>query len=236
VSGVEIALTLLVAGLAALDATPVGQTLVSQPLVTAAALGAVWGDMGTALAVGAVLQVLAASTLPVGARTPEDYASGGVVGAALALALAAREPFPMARDAAALLGCLGGMVAATLGVPIVKWQRRRNEGLARWAEAALRAGDAGALASAHRAAVVLAFAAGVTYAAVSLAVLLPATAPLVGGASLKLSRAWALAQPLWIGLGLAQLLHAFVQRRLTRAAVFAAALLVGWLTRIVGMP
>jgi hypothetical protein len=39
---------------------------------------------------------------------------------------------------------------------------------------------------------------------------------------------------LWIGLGLAQLLHAFVQRRLTRAALFGVALLAGWLVLMVG--
>jgi hypothetical protein len=150
--------------------------------------------------------------------------------------LAARMPFPMAQDAAAFLGCVAGMGVASLGVPIVKWQRRRNEGLARWAESALRAGDAGALGAATRAAIVLAFAAGVTYAAVSLAVLVPLLTPLVGGMSLRLSRAWTLAQPIWIGLGLAQLLQAFVQRRLMRAVAFSAALLAGWLARIVGMP
>lgn len=233
---VEIGLTLCLAGLAALDATPVGQTLLSQPLVTATALGLLWGDLGLALAVGAVLQVLAASTLPVGARTPEDYAVGGVVGAALALVLARGLPFPMARDACALLGCLGGMGVAMAGVPIVKWQRRRNERLARWAEDALRAGHGGALGQAHRAAIVLAFAAGVSFAAVSLALLAVALNPVAGGASLRLSRAWALAQPLWIGLGLAQILHAFTQRRLTRVALFAVALLAGWLALVVGMP
>ncbi len=36
-------------------------------------------------------------------------------------------------------------------------------------------------------------------------------------------------------LGLAQLLHAFVQRRLTRAAVFAVALLASWLLLMVGL-
>ena len=56
------------------------QTLLSQPLVTATALGALWGDWLTAFEVGLVLQILAASTLPLGARTPEDYATGGVIG------------------------------------------------------------------------------------------------------------------------------------------------------------
>ena len=54
--------------------------------------------------------------------------------------------------------------------------------------------------------------------------------------SLRLSRAWTLAQPLWLGLGLAQLLSAFLQRRLARAAVFGAALIGAWIALMVGTP
>lgn len=230
----EIALTLLLAGVVMLDATPVGQTLLSQPLVTATLLGLLWGDATVALRVGIVLQILAASTLPVGARTPEDYAMGGVIGAALAILLAMGEPFAMARDASCLLGCLAGLVAATIGVPVLRAQRRHNEGLARWVEARVRGGDTRALGAAQGAAVVLAFAIGVTFAAVSLGLGVWALRPLVAHESIRLARAWSLAEPLWIGLGLAQLLHAFAQRRLTRAALFGAALLGTWLFVMVG--
>jgi PTS system mannose-specific IIC component len=221
--------TVLLGGVAALDATPVGQTLLSQPLVTATLLGWVWGDLGTALVVGVVLQLLAASTLPIGARTPEDYAIGGVVGVALALALARSHPFPMAREAADLLGVLLGLSVATLGVPLLKWQRRRNEGLARWTEAAVHSGDEGAPAKAHAAAVVLAFGVGVTFTAVSLALGMTLLGGVAERESLRLARAWGLAQPLWLGLGIAQMLFAFMQRRLARAAVFGASLILTWI-------
>ena len=226
----------LLGGIAALDATPVAQTLLSQPLVSATLLGALWGDVDLALEVGVVLQILAASTLPVGARTPEDYAVGGVVGAGVALALGSQQTFQVAHHASALLGVLAGMASATLGVPLLKWQRRRNEGLSRWCEDALRRGDEGALAAAQRAGVVLAFAVGVSYTAVCVGLALRGLQGLAAHESLRLARAWALAQPLWIGLGLAQLLHAFVQRRLTRAALFGVALLIGWLVLMVGSP
>ena len=228
--------TLLVAGLAALDATPVAQTLLSQPLVTATALGALWGDWRTALEVGLVLQILAAGTLPLGARTPEDYAAGGVVGVAIALMAAARQPFEMYREGCALVGVVAGLLAATGGVPLIKWQRRRNEGLSRWCEAALLEGQEGALSAAHRAAIVLSFAVGVTYCAAWLAVGAPLAARLAGTESLRLARAWSLAQPLWLGLGLAQLLHVFLQRRLARAALFGIALVAAWLVLMVGSP
>jgi mannose/fructose/N-acetylgalactosamine-specific phosphotransferase system component IIC len=225
--------TLLLGGLAVLDATPIAQTMFSQPLVTATLLGAIWGEWRVALEVGVVLQILAASTLPIGARTPEDYASGGVVGAGVALAIVSRQHFLMLEDAAALVGVLAGLVTATLGVPLIKWQRRRNEGLSRWCEAEVRRGDAGAVGAAQRAGAVLAFAVGVGYCAACLGLGVWLLGPLAGRYSLRFARAWMLAQPLWIGLGLAQLLQAFVQRRLVRAALFAMAMLATWLILMV---
>jgi mannose/fructose/N-acetylgalactosamine-specific phosphotransferase system component IIC len=225
----QILATLLLGGVAVLDATPVAQTLLSQPLVTATLLGAIWGEWRVALEVGVVLQILAASTLPIGARTPEDYASGGVVGAGVALAIVSRQHFLMLDDAAALVGVLCGLLAAAFGVPLIKWQRRRNEGLSRWCEAEVRRGDAGATGTAQRAGVALAFAVGVAYCAACLALGVWLLGPQAERHSLRLARAWMLAQPLWIGLGLAQLLQAFVQRRLTRAALFAMAMLAAWL-------
>jgi hypothetical protein len=69
---------------------------------------------------------------------------------------------------------------------------------------------------------------------VAFAVFVLALRPLVGQESLRLAHAWGLAQPLWIGLGLAQLLNAFLQRRLARAAVFGAALSGAWLALMLG--
>ena len=222
-------LTWLLGGIAALDATPVAQTLLSQPLVTSSLIGWIWGDWALALQVGVVLQILAASTLPVGARTPEDYALGGVVGAGLAVALASNQHFQQVRDASALIGVLAGLVTATLSVPVLKWQRRRNESLARWCEQELRAGNEGALGAAQAAAVVLAFGVGVGFTALALGLGWRGLSGWIDHASIRLAQAWQLAHPLWLGLGLAQLLHAFLQRRLTRAAVFAVSLLAAWL-------
>jgi mannose/fructose/N-acetylgalactosamine-specific phosphotransferase system component IIC len=227
--------TLIAGGLATLDATPVAQTLASQPLVTATLLGALWGDWSTAMAVGTVLQIMAASTLPIGARTPEDYAIGGVVGAGVALTIASQGPYEQVRQAASLVGVLAGFVAATAGVPLLRAQRRWNEGLARWCEAELRAGREGALSQVHVAALLLAFAIGLAHCGLWLGIggLL---APHVSRESLRLAGAWHLLQPLWLGFGFAQLLHAFVQRRIERAGVFAAALVGAWLVIVAGGP
>jgi mannose/fructose/N-acetylgalactosamine-specific phosphotransferase system component IIC len=204
--------------------------------VTGTLLAAIWGDWRTALEVAIVLQLLAVSTVPVGARTPADYAVGGVAGIGTALALSAGRPFSFSQDACALLGVVVGLVTATVGSAPLRWQRRLNEGLSRWCEERLRLGDEGALAAAQRAAVVLAFAVGVGYCAVCLAVAVAGLHGLATADSLKLARAWRLAQPLWLGLGLAQILHAFVQRRLSRVAVFGAATIAAWLVFIVGSP
>jgi len=225
--------TVALGGVAALDAAPVAQSLLSQPLVTSAILGAIWGDWELALRVGVVLQILAASTLPIGARTPEDYATGGVVGAGLALALCAEQPFSIARDACAMIGVLAGVVTAMAGVVVVKWQRRVNEGLAGWCETELRAGREGALGEAHRAAVVLAFGVGVGFCAAVLAVGFFTGRGIIGSHSLRLARAWSMAEPLWIGFGLAQLLNAFIQKRVARAALFGAALIGAWVVLMV---
>jgi mannose/fructose/N-acetylgalactosamine-specific phosphotransferase system component IIC len=232
----QLLLTILLGGLAALDATPVAQTLLSQPLVTGTILAAIWGDWRTALEVAIVLQLLAASTSPVGARTPADYAVGGVVGVGAALALSVGRPFTVAQDACAMLGVLAGLLTATVGSAPLRWQRRINEGLARWCEERIQVGDERALAAAQRAAVVLAFAVGVAYCAICLGLVIVTLQGLLGAESLRLARAWRLAQPLWLGLGLAQILHAFVQRRLTRVAVFGAALIAAWLVLVVGSP
>jgi mannose/fructose/N-acetylgalactosamine-specific phosphotransferase system component IIC len=228
--------TVALGGVAALDATPAAQTQLAQPLVTGVLLGVLWGDVPLALETAVVLQILAAGTLPVGARTPEDFASGGVVGVGVALSIGAGSGVPMERAACALVGVLAGLLWAALGVPLLRWQRRRNEGLARWCEDALRRGHEGALTQAHAAGIALAFAAGVGYTAIGLAAGWYGARSFVDHESMRLARAWSLAQPLWLGLGLAQLLHAFVQRRLLRAAVFGAALMVAWLVQMLGTP
>ena len=232
----QLLLTILLGGVAALDAAPLAQTMLSQPLVTGTLLGMLWGDWRTAFEVAIVLQLLAASTVSLGARTAEDFAVGGVVGVGTALALSAGRPFPFAQDAAALVGVMVGLLTATLGSAPLKWQRRLNEGLARWCEERLVAGDEGALARAQWAAIVLAFAVGVAYCAVCLGGAVVSLRGFYGAESLRLARVWRLAQPLWLGLGLAQILHAFVQRRLTRVAVFGAALIAAWLVYVVGSP
>jgi hypothetical protein len=133
-----------------------------------------------------------------------------------------------------MLGVLAGMVVATAGIPLLKWKRRTNEGLARWCEEAVRAGDASAPARVQGAAIVLSFALGVTYTALCLGAGIMLLDRVAAQESLRLARAWNLARPLWLGLGLAQVLSAFLQRRLTRGVAFGAALLATWMFLMIG--
>lgn len=231
----QVLYTVILGGVAALDATPVAQTLLSQPLVTGTILAFIWGDWQTALETAIVLQIFAATTLPVGARTPEDYAVGGVVGTGLALALASQETIEFTRQASMMSGVVAGMLSAAVGVRLIKWQRRRNEALGRWCEAQLRAGHEAALAVSHRAAVFLAFGVGVGYTALCLLLGFWALSDLVVNESLWLSRAWRLAEPVLIGAGLASLLNGFIQRKLARAALFGFALIGTWLVLMLGV-
>jgi hypothetical protein len=125
------------------------------------------------------------------------------------------------------------MVSSMTGVPLVKWQRRRNEGLSRWCEQAVREGDLSAPGKANAAGVVMAFGVAVVFCAVFLGLAAGLVAPFVRHRSIGLARAWGLAQPLWLGLGLAHLLAAFVQRRFMRAALFGVGLVVGWILLLV---
>jgi hypothetical protein len=159
-----------------------------------------------------------------------------VVGTGLALALVTRQPFLLIREASALTGVLAGLVVAIGGAALTRWLRRRNEALGRWCEAELRAGHEGALAAAHRAGIVLAFALGVSYSALCLGLGLWGLTGIVQTESLRLAKAWNLAQPLWLGLGLARMLQSFVQRRLLRGALFGAGLVCAWIILIVGAP
>ncbi len=116
------------------------------------------------------------------------------MGAGTALLIATRAPYEHVRQAASLVGVMTGLLAATAGVPLVRWQRRHNEGLARWCEASLRAGNEHALAQAQWAAVSLAFAVGLAACAAWLG-LANWGAPLAERESLRLAGAWHLLQP-----------------------------------------
>lgn len=115
----------VVGGLVGVDATSLGQFMVSRPLV-AATLGAwVFGRPAEGLILGAALELFELCILPVGAaRTPEGGTGALSAGAAYALAApvapAALAPVPLA------LALAFGLVAERLAGETVTFLRRAN--------------------------------------------------------------------------------------------------------------
>jgi mannose/fructose/N-acetylgalactosamine-specific phosphotransferase system component IIC len=165
-----LALTVLWGGVVAVDTAAFLQVLVSQPLVAGSVVGLVWGRVDVGLEMGALLQLFALNVLPVGGRTPEDFAVGTVVGTATAAVLSQTDPVAAAQGGPLVYGLLIAFATALGGKAVITWVRHRNEGLARWVEERLGAGELAALGRAQRAGIGLAFAVGVAWTAAALAI------------------------------------------------------------------
>jgi len=76
----------LLGGVLALDATSVGQFMVSRPLVAGAMAGAVLGDMGLGLSVGVVLELYLLVAFPTGGSRFPEGSTAAVVAVAAASA------------------------------------------------------------------------------------------------------------------------------------------------------
>jgi mannose/fructose/N-acetylgalactosamine-specific phosphotransferase system component IIC len=194
----------LLGGALATDATAFVQTLVSQPLVGGALAGWLWGDPWTGIEIGALLQLFALAALPLGGHTPDDYATGGIVGPAVAIHAGAAFPTP-GPGAAVLTGIGAAFLVAWVGRAVTRWVRGRNEGLTRWAESEVGAGRAAALDHAHALALAHQFLIGAGYTWAALGLALPASRWLLAREGWALGRAAAVAEPaLWaVGAGLA---------------------------------
>jgi len=224
----------LLGGWLAADATACFQLLVSQPLVGGALAGCVWGDAYAGMQVGALLQLFALAGLPLGGRTPEDFASAGVVGPTVALTV--KGTLPTSSFAAPLvLGVVSGLFVALVGRLLVRWLRARNVGLAHWVDGELGRGHAGALDGAQGLGVFHAFAIGAGFTLVSTVVLAAATRAAVRFDGLAVERAATLAEPaLWgMGAGLAvrQLVVGGRHTRLLFLAALVFWVAVRWLGR-----
>lgn len=105
-------------GLLALDATSVGQVMVSRPLVAGTLAGWVLGAPGLGFALGAVLEIYLLVSFPVGgSRFPE-----GAPATVVAVATAASAPLAGAEA----LGLALGLVWGQLGGVSISWLRTLN--------------------------------------------------------------------------------------------------------------
>ncbi len=125
---------------AGLDLVSVPQAMLARPLVAGFLGGAVLGRPLAGLAVGALLELFAFETMPVGAARYPDWGPA----AAAAGALAARRGGTW--DPAWLLGVMVvALLAAWFGGLTMHLVRRMNGAQLRRRQAALEAGDPGAL-------------------------------------------------------------------------------------------
>jgi mannose/fructose/N-acetylgalactosamine-specific phosphotransferase system component IIC len=120
-------------GLLALDATSVGQLMVSRPFVAAALGGALVGHPAQGMAAGVVLEALHLAVLPVGAsRYPEGGPAGiaaGAVYAAQAPSAAASATLLVAVLCALALEWIGGRTVAAMRQVNVRFAGAPPEGL-----------------------------------------------------------------------------------------------------------
>lgn len=129
----------LLGGALSLDATAALQIMVSQPLVSAVIAGAVVGDLGLALAVGATLQLVWMGVLPVGAAPFPDGAVAGVAGVGTgSILLLSGMPHGLAVAAAAVVA----LCAGAAGQKVTSVVRRFNVRYAEIARARAETGDA----------------------------------------------------------------------------------------------
>lgn len=104
----------VVGGMLALDATSVGQFMVSRPLVAGAIAGWVLGDPTTGLAVGTLLELYLLVSFPTGGSRFPEGATGTVVAVASATALDAPGSIPLGVAVGLVWGQVGGFTITML--------------------------------------------------------------------------------------------------------------------------
>lgn len=75
----------LIAGVGILDGRIFGQLMLDRPLVTGLLVGLVLGDVTTGVIIGAQLELIWMGIAGIGAATPPDVVTGGVLGTAFAI-------------------------------------------------------------------------------------------------------------------------------------------------------
>lgn len=131
----EIVLLAALGGLLALDDRAGWQSLLAQPVFSAALVGWILGEAQVGLATGAVLELVWLSILPMRGTHRPDAVIGGIVGAGTAC-LIARHTGDGRVLFVASVGVLAGLVAAEISGPIGRRAHRiRERRLGRFAAA-----------------------------------------------------------------------------------------------------
>lgn len=127
----------LLGALLGLDVVSFPQAMISRPIVAATLSGAVAGNVGAGLIAGAVLEMMALETLPVGASRYPEWGTASVVGGALAAV-----PAPSHGSGGVLVLAVFAAIATAWVGGWTMYALRRVNGV--WAKRALPALEAGA--------------------------------------------------------------------------------------------
>ncbi|MFH1865440.1 MAG: PTS sugar transporter subunit IIC [Candidatus Eisenbacteria bacterium] len=157
----------LLGGALSVDATAAFQIMLSQPLVAGSIAGAIVGDLGLGLAVGATLQLVWMGALPVGAAPFPDGAVAGVAGVG-AGAILVRSGVP---EGLAIAGAVVvGLCAGSAGQKVTSGVRRLNVRYSTLARSRADDGDPQGVTAAVVLGLVTRFATAALLAAVALSV------------------------------------------------------------------
>ena len=203
-----------------LDVVSFPQAMLSRPLVAATVAGAVAGQPGRGLIVGAVLELVALETLPVGASRYPEWGSASVVGGAV-FAL-----HPEGDAASLVLAVTCALAVAFVGGESMILLRRLNGQLARAQAMPLQAGSFRSVSMLQLAGIGFDLLRGFALTVIALHLSLPLLAATVGhwGADARLSRAVVVGVAATVaGSAVWKLFHLVPRARL----LFAAGILVG---------
>ena len=195
----------LLGGLLGLDVVSFPQAMFSRPIVAATLAGALLGNGGAGLIIGAVLELIALETLPFGASRYPEWGSASVVGGAI---FVQDVTSPAGAMALAMVGALA--TAMVSGWSMVKL-RELNAHWARQHRAGLDAGSRGTVIGLQLIGMTADFARGAALTALGVVLLTPTmhAALQVWGFDARVSRAAAIAVAASIALAAAwKILHA----------------------------
>jgi PTS system mannose-specific IIC component len=166
-SGPEMLLLVLLGALLGLDMVSFPQAMISRPLVAATIAGAAIGRADHGLLIGAVLELIALETLPVGASRYPEWGSASVVGGGLYSHFADDGAGPL------VVSVLAALATAWAGGWTMVSLRRINGLVARRSRASLERGSSAAVRGVQLAGLAADFVRGGLLTFVALLVLTP---------------------------------------------------------------
>lgn len=218
----------LMAGILAVDHRVGWQGLLAQPVFVGAGIGLLTGQIGTALAVGLVLELIYLSILPMRGARISDQIAGAVVGCGTASHLMSSSGDPRVVFIGAIgvfVGLLAGELSARITAPFLAVQNRILSGVDFPAETPRRT-LVHKVFWLHTGAAVYVF----VVEALSVLILLSAgyfaggkLTRLVGGALVEGTEYWSYVVP---AVGAASLIHLYWQHHLRRILILCAVVTV----------